>query len=391
MPAGVSQAGNSIKIVIAPDSFKESLSAVQAAQAIEAGLREIWPQAQYVSVPIADGGEGTVQALVAATDGELHTHSVTGPLGECVKAEWGLTGNGQTAVIEMAAAAGLALVPNALRDPTTTTTYGVGELIRIALDAGARQFVIGLGGSATNDGGAGMLQALGTRLLDQSGKPIGFGGLQLANLVSIDVSALDSRLADCHFSVACDVDNPLCGPQGASVIFGPQKGATAAQVAQLDAALARFAAVIQQQFNRDVANVPGAGAAGGMGAALLAFLPAHLQPGIGLVLEAAGLARHLAGADLVITGEGRIDGQTLHGKAPLGVAQLAAQHGKPVIAFAGSVGTDAGLLHAHGISAIFSIQRQPGPLAEALLHASHNLRLTARNVAAAMRCAGWGG
>ncbi|KPC55307.1 glycerate kinase [Amantichitinum ursilacus] len=374
-----------MKLVIAPDSFKESLGAAEVARAIARGWQQAWPETECILLPVADGGEGTVDALVAATQGQLISQSVTGPLGECVKASWGLSGDGQTAFIEMASAAGLMLVPPSLRDPGITTTYGVGELIRAALDHGARHIVLGLGGSATNDGGAGMLQALGLRWLDAAGKSLPFGGLALARLASIDVSGLDARLAQCRFEVACDVDNPLIGAQGASVIFGPQKGATPAQVAQLDAALTQYARVIEQHLGRSIAHTPGAGAAGGMGAAALAFLQATLRPGIALVLDTVGLAAHLADADLVITGEGKLDGQTLRGKAPLGVAALARHHGVPVLALAGSVAADAAALQQHGITALFSIQPGPGSLQDALADASARLETTARNLATVYR------
>ncbi|GAB7126896.1 glycerate kinase [Silvimonas sp. JCM 19000] len=379
-----------MKLVIAPDSFKESLSAARVAQAIARGWHSAWPETECVLLPVADGGEGTVDALVAATAGRLLRQSVTGPLGECVPAQWGLSGDGQTAFIEMASAAGLMLVPPALRDPGSTTTYGVGELIRAALDHGARHIVLGLGGSATNDGGAGMLQALGMRWLDAAGKSLPFGGLALARLASLDRSGLDPRLATCRFDVACDVDHPLTGPHGASVIFGPQKGATPTQVKQLDTALSQYARVIEQSIGRAVANVPGAGAAGGMGAAALAFLQAQLRPGIALVLQTVDLARHLADADLVITGEGHLDTQTLHGKAPLGVAALARAHGVPVIALAGRVSADAAELQSHGIAAGFSIQPGPGSLDDALRDTAARLEATARNLAVLYRLGqGW--
>ncbi|MQT12548.1 glycerate kinase [Segnochrobactrum spirostomi] len=374
-----------MKIVIAPDSFKESLSAADVAREIGAGFAEIFPDADYRLLPVADGGEGTVEALVAATGGECVALSVTGPLGAPVEAFYGVTGDGRTAVIEMAAAAGLALVPPERRDPLVTTTAGVGELIRAAFDRGARHLVVGLGGSATNDGGAGMAAALGARLLDGEGRPIGPGGGALAALARIDLSSLDPRLAECSIEAACDVDNPLVGPDGASAVFGPQKGATPAMVAALDRGLARFAGAIEAATGRSVADLPGGGAAGGLGAGLHALLGARLRPGAAIVMEAVGLDAAVADADLVITGEGRIDGQTIHGKTPVGVAAVAKRHGKPVIAIAGSLGPGVAAVYAHGIDAVFSVLGRPCTLAEALAEAGPNLRATARDVAAVWR------
>ncbi len=373
------------KIVIAPDSYKESLSALEVAQAIEAGFRRVFPSAEYVLVPVADGGEGTVDAMVAATGGRKEIVMVGGPLGEPVEAFYGLTGDGSTAVIEMAAASGLALVPPARRNPLVTTSRGTGELIRAALDAGARRFILGIGGSATNDGGAGMVQALGARLLDAQGHELGPGGGALADLDRIDVSALDPRLKACRIEVACDVDNPLTGPRGASAVFGPQKGATAEMVQALDANLARLARLVERDLGVAVDTVPGAGAAGGMGAAMLAFFGATLKPGIEIVTAAVDLDTQVRDADLVITGEGRIDFQTVHGKTPIGVARVAKRHGKAVIGIAGSLGAEVGVVHAHGIDAVFSAPGKPCTLDEALRDAAANVELTARNVAAVLR------
>ncbi|MHB1372928.1 MAG: glycerate kinase [Thauera sp.] len=374
-----------MKILIAPDSFKESLSALEVAQAVQAGFSQVFPQASYVLVPVADGGEGTVDAMVAATGGRRESVTATGPLGTPVEAFYGLTGDGATAVIEMAAASGLMLVPAAQRNPLLTTSRGTGELIRAALDAGARRFILGIGGSATNDGGAGMVQALGARLLDARGEDIGPGGGALAGLERIDVSVLDARLAECCIEVACDVDNPLTGPRGASAVFGPQKGATAEMVQTLDANLARFARIVERDLGVAVDAVPGAGAAGGMGAAMLAFFGATLKPGIEIVTAAVDLDTHVRDADLVITGEGRIDFQTVHGKTPIGVARVAKRHGKPVIGIAGSLGANVGVVHEHGIDAVFSVLNRPCTLDEALRDAAANVELTARNVAAALR------
>ena len=374
-----------MKIVIAPDSYKESLSALEVAQAVEAGFRQVFPDADYVLVPVADGGEGTVDAMVAATGGRKETVTVSGPLGEPVEAFYGLTGEGDTAVIEMAAASGLALVPPDRRNPLLTSSRGTGELIRAALDAGARRFILGIGGSATNDGGAGMVQALGARLLDLEGRELDGSGGDLARLERIDVSALDPRLAECRIEVACDVDNPLTGARGASAVFGPQKGATPEMVQALDANLARLARIVGRDLGVAVDTVPGAGAAGGMGAAMLAFFGATLKPGIEIVTAAVDLDDHVRDADLVITGEGRIDFQTVHGKTPIGVARVAKRHGKPVIGIAGSLGADVGVVHAHGIDAVFSVLGKPCTLDEALRDAAANVELTARNVAAVLR------
>ncbi len=374
-----------MKIVIAPDSYKESLSALEVAQAIAAGFRAVFPQADCVLVPVADGGEGTVEAMVAATGGRRETVAVSGPLGERVEAVYGLSGDGDTAVIEMAAASGLMLVPPAARDPLRTSSRGTGELIRAALDAGARHLILGIGGSATNDGGAGMVQALGARLLDAAGGELDGSGGDLARLERIDITGLDPRLADCRIEVACDVDNPLTGPRGASAVFGPQKGATPAMVRTLDANLARFARIVARELGVAVAEVPGAGAAGGMGAAMLAFFGATLKPGIEIVTAAVELDRHVRDADLVITGEGRIDFQTVHGKTPIGVARVAKRHGKPVIGIAGALGAGVDAVYAHGIDAVFSVLSRPCTLDEALGEAAANLELTARNLAASLR------
>ena len=378
-----------MKIVISPDSFKESLSALQVAAAIEAGFRAVFPDAYYRKLPVADGGEGTVQAMIDATGGRRVEHVVTGPLGEPVQAFYGhiegAGAEGALAVIEMAAASGLELVPPTRRDPLVTTSRGTGELIGLALDAGARRFVLGVGGSATNDGGAGMLQALGARLLDAEGRALGPGGASLARLARIDVSGLDPRLQASQFHIACDVDNPLAGPRGASAVFGPQKGATPQMVAQLDAALAHYGALIARDFGREVADMPGAGAGGGIAAAMVVFLDGRLRPGVEIVAEAVGLDAAVRDADLVITGEGRIDGQTLSGKTPMGVARVAARHGKPVLAIGGGLAPDAGAVLEQGIEAVFAAVVRPCTVAEALAAAEDNLRHAARNVAAALR------
>lgn len=379
--------GLSMKIVIAPDSYKESLSALEVATQIEAGFREIFPQAEYVKLPVADGGEGTVEAMVAATGGRIVRVRVTGPLGDPIEAFYGLSGDEQSAFIEMAAASGLEQVPPHQRNPLRTTSYGTGELIRNALDHGVKHCIIGIGGSATNDGGAGMAQALGAKLRTAQGDELGHGGAALAELASIDVSELDPRLAQCQIEVACDVTNPLTGEQGASAIFGPQKGATPEMVTQLDGYLAHYAGVIKRDLGIEVDTVPGAGAAGGMGAALLAFCGADLRRGIEIVTEALGLEALVKDADLVITGEGRIDSQTIHGKVPIGVAKVAKRYNKPVIGIAGSLTADVGVVHQHGLDAVFSVLYTICTLDEALEHAGDNVRMTARNIAATWKLA----
>ncbi|HBR6857250.1 TPA: glycerate kinase [Klebsiella aerogenes] len=377
-----------MKIVIAPDSYKESLSALDVATAIETGFREIYPHAEYVKVPVADGGEGTVEAMVAATQGHIVQVSVTGPLGEPVNAFYGLSGDMRCAYIEMAAASGLESVPPTRRNPLLTTSWGTGELIRHALDAGVSQIIIGIGGSATNDGGAGMAQALGAKLLSAGQQQIASGGGALETLARIDLSELDPRLADCRIDVACDVTNPLTGPQGASAVFGPQKGATAAMIERLDRGLQHFAQIIDRDLDIDVLSLEGGGAAGGMGAALYAFCGANLRPGIEIVTDALGLADLVADADLVITGEGRIDSQTIHGKVPVGVAKVAKRYNVPVIGIAGSLTADVGVVHQHGLDAVFSVLYSVCTLDEALANAAANVRMTARNVAAVLEMGG---
>ena len=374
-----------MKIVIAPDSWKESLSALEVATAIEQGFREIYPDAEYVKLPVADGGEGTVEAMVAATGGHQVPLTVTGPLGEPVEAFYGLSGDRQCAFIEMAAASGLESVPPAQRNPLLTTSWGTGELIRHALDAGVRQIIIGIGGSATNDGGAGMVQALGARLHDANGVDIGDGGGSLACLNSIDLSALDVRLQECSIRVACDVSNPLTGETGASWIFGPQKGATEAMILELDRNLEHYADVIKRTLRVDVKEVAGAGAAGGMGAALMAFLNAELRSGIEIVTQALNLEEHILDCSLVVTGEGRLDSQSISGKVPVGVASVAKKYHKPVIGIAGSLTRDVGVVHQYGIDAVFSVLTTITSLEEAFRGASDNIYRASRNVAATLQ------
>lgn len=370
-----------MKIVIAPDSFKGSLTARQAADAIERGVRRATPDVDIISIPMADGGEGTVRALVDATGGRLISVRVTGPLGEPVAATYGILGDGTTAVIEMAEAAGLHLV-GAMPDPLHATTRGVGELILDALGHGAERIIVGLGGSATNDGGAGMAQALGIRLLDADGRDLPVGGAALADLDRIDCTGLDPRVTRTPIILASDVTNPLAGPDGASAVFGPQKGATPAMVEQLDQALSHYAAVIHRDTSRSVGIIPGSGAAGGLGAGFLAFTDATMRSGVDLVTETVGLKERAVGADYCFTGEGRIDGQTQYGKTPMGVAR-AVHEAAPachVIALAGSIGEDAEQLNALGFAAVFGIQPEAVSLQEALAGASRNLERTAEQV-----------
>lgn len=377
-----------MKIVIAPDSYKESLSALEVATQIEAGFREVFPNAHYVKLPVADGGEGTVEAMVAATNGEIIEVNVTGPLGDPIQAFYGISGDQKQAFIEMAAASGLEQVPTELRNPLNTTSWGTGELIRCALDSGVKRILIGIGGSATNDGGIGMVQALGASLLDSDGEPLGLGGREVARLASIDISGLDKRLQDCRIEVACDVTNLLTGKDGASAVFGPQKGATPAIVRELDLALEHYAKIIARDLNVDVLELSGGGAAGGMGAALYAFCHAQLRQGIEIVTEALKLDEIVRDADLVITGEGRIDSQSIHGKVPIGVAKIARRYNIPVIGIAGSLTADVGVVHEHGLDAVFSVLYSICTLEDALKNAGENLRMASRNIAATLAIGG---
>jgi len=372
-----------VRIVIAPDSFKESLPAAAVARAIAEGVRAVLPDAELEALPLADGGEGTAAALVAASAGHFVATEVTGPRGERLRASYGVLGGGRGAVIEMASASGLALVPPAARDPLETTSYGTGELIRAALDAGLHVIVIAIGGSATVDGGAGLVQALGAVFRRADGSTIAepMTGARLAEVAGVDVTHLHRGLRDAELRIACDVDNPLLGAHGAAAVFGPQKGATAAQVAQLDAALAAFYDVVEASLGCSVRERPGAGAAGGAGAALLAFLGATLQPGVTLVMDALDLETRLRGATLVITGEGRLDVQTLHGKAPSGVARAARALDVPVVAIGGAIDADAEQALAARFDAIEACVTQPLSLDEALHDAPAALRRAGARVA----------
>ena len=349
-----------MRIIVAPDSFKGSISAVGTANAMEKGIQAVFPDAEVIKVPIADGGEGTVEALVSATNGQMMYQSVVGPLGEKVEACWGILGDGETAVIEMAAASGLPLVPTDKRDPRFTTTYGTGELIKAALDKGLGKIIIGIGGSGTNDGGCGMAQALGASFVNADGQELPYGGGPLAQLDRIDLSNLDGRLAHTRIMVACDVDNPLCGPKGATAVYGPQKGATPELVLELDAALKNFASKAQKATGKDVAEYPGAGAAGGLGAGMLFFTTAQLRPGVEIVLETTGFESLVKTAQLVITGEGRTDFQTAFGKAPVGVAKLAKKYNVPTVCIAGGLGQGHEDVFLQGIDGLMSTV--PGPM-----------------------------
>lgn len=348
-----------MRIVVAPDTYKGCAPAAEVAAAMARGIRRVFADADIRELPVADGGEGTLDALLAATRGERRITQVDDPLGRTITAHWGILGDSQTAVIEMAAASGLPLLATHERDPRLTSSRGTGELIRAALDAGMRRIVLGIGGSASNDGGAGMARALGARFLDQDDRELPEGGASLSHLDRIDLSGLDSRLCETEITVACDVDNPLCGPRGASAVFGPQKSATPAMVAELDAALAHFAVLAESLTGRAISERAGAGAAGGLGAGLLFFTPATLRPGIDLVLDAIGFDEAVADADLVMTGEGRTDAQTAFGKAPVGVARRAKRFNVPVICLSGSLGEGADDVLACGIDALASISEGP--------------------------------
>ena len=354
-----------MRIVIAPQTFKGSISALDAAQAMREGVMRALPEAETTLAPVADGGDGTLETLVEGSGGEIRQVEVCGPLGERRSAEWGAMGDGVTAVVEMARTSGLALVPLERRDPLTATTYGLGEAIRAALDDGFRRFVVGIGGSATNDAGAGMAQALGARLLDANGDELERGGAALSELDKIDLSGIEPRAAEASFLVACDVSNPLTGPEGASAIYGPQKGATPEMVWALDAALVNFAEVARRDLAVEVENLSGAGAAGGLGGGMVAFLNAELRAGVDIVLDTVGLDETLAGADLVITGEGALDYQTVYQKAPVGVAERASKLGIPTIAVAGTLGEGYHLTREHGIESAVAIPNGPMSLDEA--------------------------
>jgi glycerate kinase len=375
-----------MKIIIAPDSYKESLTAMDVCNAIEEGFKQVYSDATYIKVPLGDGGEGTASLLTEACGGTFVSCKVHDPLGRVIEAFYGLSPDGSTAFIEMAAASGLHLLSPKERNPLITSTYGTGELILDAINAGVQKIILGLGGSATNDGGVGMAAALGVRFLNRKRSTISLNGGGLDELAYIDTSALDSRLASIKIEAACDVNNPLVGEKGASYIFAPQKGATSTMVEQLERNMRNYAYVLQECVQRDV-NVAGAGAAGGMGAGVLAFLGGELVPGIDLVLSVSGIEKHMQEAELLITGEGRIDAQTIQGKTISGVATLAAQYGVPVVVIVGSADNNHQVVYKHGIDAVFSIVPGAMSLEEALQNAYENVTLTARNVAAVWKIA----
>ncbi|KZS45996.1 glycerate kinase [Paenibacillus glucanolyticus] len=367
-------------IVLAPDSFKESMTAKEVCEAMERGILKANPNVTCIHVPMADGGEGTMQSLVDATGGTVHTAMVTGPLGNQVEASYGVSGDGSTGVLEMASASGIHLVPPAERNPLVTTTYGTGELIKACLDHGVSRLLIGIGGSATNDGGAGVVQALGGKLLDAEGKELAFGGGDLGRLASFDLTGLDSRLQHVEVEVACDVTNPLCGETGASHVFGPQKGATPDMIEQLDSNLRNYAGIMKQQLGKDIVDYPGAGAAGGLGGGLMVFLNGTLKKGIDMVVDYTGLEEKVRQADMVWTGEGGMDFQTQYGKTPLGVAMVAKKHGKPVVALAGRIGDGIEVLYDKGMDAIFGIMPGAATLSEALVNGQQNVERTSENI-----------
>ncbi len=354
-----------MKILVAPQEFKGSISALSASEAAKNGILRVFPKAEVVLCPVADGGDGTLETLVEVSGGEVRTCSVQNPIGETIQAQWGAMGDGATAVIEMARTSGLALLSLDERDPLNASTYGLGQAISEALNEGFRKFIVGIGGSATNDAGAGMAQALGANLLDDRGNTISFGGAALSNLQTVDISNMDSRIKDSKFLVACDVSNPLTGEEGASAVYGPQKGATPEMVQKLDDALSNFAAVVKKDLKKDVSEMSGAGAAGGLGAGMMAFMGAELKAGVDIVLDTVNLRDKLTSVDLVITGEGGMDFQTIYNKAPIGVARIASEHNIPTIAIAGLLGSNFKIVHEHGIRAATSIVNGPITLEEA--------------------------
>jgi glycerate 2-kinase len=369
------------KIILAPDSFKESMTAKEACFAMEKGIKEVFKDVECVHVPMADGGEGTMESLVDATEGKLYTVEVTAPLGNKIEAKFGVLGDGVTAVIEMAEASGLNLVKRDERDPLVTTTYGTGELIKSALDIGAKRLVIGLGGSATNDGGAGMLQALGVSLKDKNRNELKFGGGALKDLETIDLSNFDKRILETEIEVACDVKNPLTGKDGASYVFGPQKGASKETIEILDKNLKHYGNIVRKELSKEIDNIEGAGAAGGLGATLVGFCNGKLRSGIDLVIKYSKLEEKIKDADFVFTGEGSIDFQTKFGKTPVGVANIAKKYDIPVIAFAGKVGSDIEELYDLGIDSVIGIMSEVATIEEALKNGKNNLEISANNIA----------
>lgn len=377
-----------MKIVVATDSFKGSLTSMEAGTIIKNAIKKVMPDAEVCVRPIADGGEGTVEALTLGMDGKLENITVTGPLGNPVKCVYGILENSRTAIIEMSGAAGITLVPEQYRNPLNTTTYGVGEIIKDAIFKQCRHFIIGIGGSATNDGGIGMLQALGYDILDKDGKQVSFGARGLNSIKIISDESVLPELKECSFKIACDVTNPLCGPQGCSAVFGPQKGAMPDMISQMDQWLARYAELTARKYPHADASLPGTGAAGGLGFAFLSYTNAVLASGVQIVLEETGLEYDIESADLVVTGEGRLDEQTILGKAPIGVAKTAKRHGKKVIAFSGCAAEGATTCNMHGIDAFFPILRDVQTLSEAMTpeNAGKNLSATAEQVFRLVSC-----
>ncbi len=369
-----------MKIIIAPDTFKGGLTALEVANNIEKGIYNYLSDAKIIKIPMADGGEGTVQSLVDATDGYFLYEKVTGPLGETVEAHFGILGDNKTAVIEMAVASGFDLVPTEKANPCITTTYGTGELIKAALDEKIEEIIIGIGGSATNDGGVGMAQALGVKFLNNGGKNIGFGGRHLGEIESIDISELDPRIKEVEIKVACDVTNPLYGTEGAAYVYGPQKGATTEMIKKLDENLRHLNDVVKKELGKDLQSIPGGGAAGGLGAGLVAFLDAKLQSGVKIILDKNNFEKEVKDSDLVITGEGKIDSQTVKGKTPIGIAKVAQKYNKPVIAICGSLGDKFELVLEEGIDAVFSILQEPCNIEEAITDTPRLLTITSEQV-----------
>lgn len=370
-----------MNILIAPDAFKDCLSARIVALALEMGMRKIFPNAVFQIAPMADGGEGTVESIIDATSGELVKIRVMDPLMRDISSFYGISGDGSTAVIEMAAASGLELLKTSERDPWITSTYGTGQLIRDALNRGCKKILLGIGGSATNDCGAGMAEAMGVKFYGREGSSVRPGGGFLGNVESIDMDGLDPRIEGAEILVACDVSNPLMGPNGASAIYGPQKGADPDMVVKLDQNLAHFSAIIEKRLKKEVSMIPGAGAAGGLGAGLMAFLDARLMKGFHMIAETVGLEKKILQADLVITGEGKMDRQTQFGKTPFGVAQLAKKHGKPVIGVAGTIDEGVEVMYDMGFNAIVSIQEKPSDLDYAIRFAEELLKRTGERIA----------
>lgn len=362
------------------NSFKESMTAEECCTFIKKGLSKILPEVEYVTVPMADGGEGTASALISSTNGEFFSETVLNPLGKEIISSFGILGDKKTAIIEMAAASGLELIPSSERNPMITTTYGTGQLIKAALDKNISTILIGLGGSATNDGGSGMIQALGGKLLDKDNQEIGFGGGELSKLKKIDLSNLDKRIKNTKIIVACDVENPLTGVNGASYTFGKQKGATDEMIEILDKNLSHFSKIIKKELSIDVENIPGTGAAGGLGAGLIGFLSGKLKKGIDIVIEYSNLESKLKDANFIITGEGSIDGQTRFGKTPFGVAKLGKKYNIPVIALAGNVGKDIDILYEYGFTSIFPILTRVESLEYAIKNGRYNIEVVSENI-----------